>query len=300
MVEPVEAPPEELELEGADVGGFGFGSLSVSSCSCCCSRSSFPIARRRRSKLIWRGSSSISSTCRPTCAELPRTPARPPGPAVRVDPRVLRQGGADAARDARAQSAAASSARHAARGASRNSGQPQTAAAAPQNFLRPAGGASAARARKPQTQTPPPTNGLILPRMSSPGRALRSRPSKRCTGRRRRSSAQFGGPRPAGGGGYGGGGGGGGGARRRSRDAHADRGRGFQRLPGSRGRQREAELVLDHAGIGLPRRQGPRGSAISHHAQRRRARSGARADEQLGQGSAGSRRVFRDSGIFAL
>jgi len=135
----------------------------------------------------------------------PRTIA-PPAPAVRVDPRVLRQVAPmqpvlptpkapqqQALRDTPPEAPPE---------------LPVAPAPAPRNFLRPQETQtqpSPAPQIQAQTQMPPPTNGLILPRMSSPGRSIEESAQQAIRGGGG-SSAQFGGPIGRGGS-YGGGGG---------------------------------------------------------------------------------------------
>jgi outer membrane biosynthesis protein TonB len=144
----------------------------------------------------------------PDVRGLPRTPA-PAGPAVRVDPRVLRQ----IAPMQPAMPAPKAPPQQALRDTPPEA-PPEIAVAptpTPRNFLRPQE-AQAQPTPAPQiqtpTQTPPPTNGLILPRMTSPGRAIADAADQALRGGGG-TSAQFGG-RLGGGGGIGGGSGGGG------------------------------------------------------------------------------------------
>jgi uncharacterized membrane protein YgcG len=132
----------------------------------------------------------------------PRTIA-PPAPAVRVDPRVLRQV---------APMQPALPAPRAPQQALRDTPPeappelPVAPAPAPRNFLRPQESQTQptpAPQIQAQTQTPPPANGLILPRTTSPGRAIADAADQARGGG---GSAQFGAPIGRGGG-YGGGGG---------------------------------------------------------------------------------------------
>jgi outer membrane biosynthesis protein TonB len=139
----------------------------------------------------------------------PRTIA-PPAPAVRVDPRALRQV---------APMQPALPAPKAPQQALRDTppvappelpAAPEPQTTAPRNFLRPQEAqVQPAPAPQTQTQTPPPTNGLILPRMTSPGRELQESADQALRGSGG-GSVRF--AAPVGhGGGYGGGGGNGGG-----------------------------------------------------------------------------------------
>jgi outer membrane biosynthesis protein TonB len=141
----------------------------------------------------------------PDVRGLPRTIA-PPAPAVRVDPRILRQV---------APMQPVLPAPKAPQQAQRDTpsvappelpAAPEPQTTAPRNFLRPQ---EPQVQPAPQAQTPPPTNGLILPRMTSPGRSLEESADQALRGGGG-GSVQFGGPVGRGGG-YGGGGGKGGG-----------------------------------------------------------------------------------------
>ncbi len=113
----------------------------------------------------------------PDVRGLPRAPTAPPGPAVRVDPRVLRQvAPMRPAAPAPSQQPQARAPRE-----FQPEAPPDIPVAPPaprQNLLRPSDAQPQQQqpASAPQiqalTQTPPTPNGLILPRMSSPGRAL--------------------------------------------------------------------------------------------------------------------------------
>ena len=217
---------------------------------------------------------------------VPKVPAppQPKSPVMRVDPRLLRQL------------------------APPRELQPTPGPPEPERVVRD-NPKSAPSAPMPQPRTQPPQDSpikppqtppdapssLVLPRFS-PGKGLagksasgaegwrnRERPVWRAGGLSwRRRNGQRGWRRA-------------GISRRERGNAHAHRRRGLHQLHCPRARQCKAELVRGDAGIGAPGRSGQSRPAISHHAQRRSARCGARHGRQFGKRSAGPRRAFLDS-----
>ena len=211
MVEPVEAPPSELELDRAD----GIGSVSVHVLFILfvlLQPELFPYRPPTQEQIDLARQQLNFIYMPPDVRGLRRAQSPRRAPAMRIDPRLLRQGGADAACcHARAQSAraAAGSARYAARGASRAA---RCARADAAELPAPAGIASAARTHARAANTSAKSNAASdqwsYPAAHDLARARSA--TGRPGGARRWQFAQFGGPIPRGGG-FGGGNGGGGG-----------------------------------------------------------------------------------------